>query len=199
MPRSRLSLHARVLTALTVVPLSLAVAWPASAAIEAEGFTPGPEVFAYVGEVAFLTPSTSPLVVGFHEANGPGTLTFSPASGQVLDPRGRGTDPASAVDIVLPAGEDVRAVVSGTVTDVASYTLYGSTSDVLVMIEPDGRPDLRVKLLHLDEVVVVPGQRVAAGIDVIAGTARTLPFASQVDRITGDRIPHVHIEVVPAA
>ncbi len=64
------------------------------------------------------------------------------------------------------------------------------------MINPDGRPDLEVKLLHIQGVAVEAGDRVEAG-DVIAANATLFPFQSQIDRLTGDPSwPHVHLEVV---
>lgn len=154
-----------------------------------------PYPFATVDEVEFVTPSPRPLLVGFHEAAGHGTVALTPTAGEVLAPRGRGTAPTSAVDVALEPNDPVLAVVTGTVLDVSTYTLYGRLSDVLVTIVPDGRPDLRVRMLHIDDVRVSPGQHVTAGRDVVAGTARGLPVSSQIDRYTGRAAPHVHIEV----
>jgi hypothetical protein len=54
-----------------------------------------------------------------------------------------------------------------------------------------------VKILHILGLEVSPGDRVEAGVTVIADHAHQLPFASQVDDIrTADPAwPHVHIEV----
>lgn len=156
---------------------------------------PTPYVFATVGGLEFVTPSPRPVLVGFHQAAG-GTVAFTPVAGQVLATRGRGTSPTSAVDVALEPGDPVLAVVTGTVTEVAPYALYGRHDDVLVTIVPDERPDLRVRLLHIDDVRVTPGQHVTAGRDPIAGTARPLPVNNQVDRYTGRSLPHLHVEVV---
>ncbi len=52
-------------------------------------------------------------------------------------------------------------------------------------------------MLHIDGVQVSRGDRVEAGITVLAPRARPLPFSSQIDRLTGQPAwPHVHIEVV---
>lgn len=154
-----------------------------------------PRPFATSEGIELWTPSARPVLIGFHEAAGLGTRVLTPIEGQVLASRGRGTAPTSAVDVALEVGEPVRAVVTGTVVEVAPYTLYGRHPDVIVVIAPDSRPDLRVRMLHIDDVRVVPGQRVTAGLDVVAGTARHLPVASQVDRYVGRSVPHLHVEI----
>lgn len=154
-----------------------------------------PRPFATSEGIELWTPSARPVLIGFHEAAGHGTRVLTPIEGQILATRGRGTAPTSAVDVALEPGEPVRAVVTGTVVDVAPYTLYGRHQDVIVVIAPDSRPDLRVRMLHIDDVRVVPGQRVTAGLDVVAGTARHLPVASQVDRYIGRALPHLHVEI----
>lgn len=51
--------------------------------------------------------------------------------------------------------------------------------------------------MHIDGVRVEPGDRVKAGVTVLAGRARKLPFRSQVDDYTAEPSwPHVHIEVI---
>ena len=116
----------------------------------------------------------------------------------VLPSRDRPGGPTSAMDIAVPTGADVTAPVTGTVRMASPYTLYGRYPDVHLEIEPDGRPDLRVVVIHVDDVAVGPGDRVVAGETTIAGTARQFPFASQVDRFvdTGERpAAHVHVEL----
>jgi biotin carboxyl carrier protein len=175
--------------------------------------TPEPHAFARIGELDLLTPTARPLLVGFHEAGGPSPLPLEPlgerrapeeaigrldVSHAILGSRGRGTSPTSAVDIVVRPGEEVLSPVTGTVASVSRYVLYGSATDVIVVLRPDDAPDLLVKVLHVEGVVVSPGDKVAAGETVVAGSGRILPFSSQVDRIVGERLPHVHIEVVRA-
>lgn len=112
----------------------------------------------------------------------------------ILPTRGRWNSATSAVDISIPHNTLFTSPVTGTVVDVQTYALYGSVPDNMVMIRPDSRPDLTVVIMHLNGVRVTSGQRVTAGQDVIALTARQLPFASQIDRFAGSR-PHAHIEV----
>lgn len=56
-------------------------------------------------------------------------------------------------------------------------------------------PRKRVVVLHTVSPRVEPGDRVRAGRTVIASRSRELPFGSQIDRYSGRRLPHVHIEV----
>jgi murein DD-endopeptidase MepM/ murein hydrolase activator NlpD len=172
---------------------------------------PTPHTFATVEGAELVTPSAVPLLVGFHQAAGPSPLPLEPVGDNVsaedaiagdgevyavLPSRGRGTHPASAVDIVVPPGTEILAPVSGTVAAVSRYQLYGGTSDVVVVIGPDDAEGLLVKVLHVKGVAVAQGDTVVAGESVIAAEGRPLPFASQVDRFVGERLPHVHIEVV---
>ena len=78
-----------------------------------------------------------------------------------------------------------------------SYVLYCEYSDDLVFIEPDEQPGWQVKVFHIDGFQVAPGQRVEAGVTVLAPRATVLPFESQVDELTAEPSwPHVHIEVI---
>lgn len=74
------------------------------------------------------------------------------------DPRDGGRRQHEGVDIFAPRGTPALAAASGTVTRVAEGGLGGKT----VWIRPDGRA-LGLYYAHLDEQLVVPGQRVATG------------------------------------
>lgn len=154
--------------------------------------------FARVGDVELVSPSPAIRLVGFHESAG-GTVPLQPVQDvqpmMTLPSRARGTHPRSAVDIAMPVGADVAAVATGTVTAVNPYALYGSTKDYIVEIAPSEDPSLRVKMLHVAEVSVAVGDEVVAGETKVAGSARLLPFGSQIDRHTGQRTPHLHVEV----
>lgn len=173
--------------------------------------------------VDLLSLSTETVLVGFHEAAGPGTETLESlaplavalndeetplgvgASEEQVAPvmelptRDRGRAASSAVDVAVPAWEDIYAPVSGTVVEAAPYTLYGEFADNRIAIEPDGHPGVHVVMVHIGEVEVRPGDRVVAGETVVAGTAKQFPFASQIDRfaeeVSGRAHPHVHVEV----
>jgi hypothetical protein len=185
-----------------------------------------PRPIARIEGLTLLAPSSAVVVVGFHEAatvhalplTPRGTLTDNhnptryephPAGvdgGEAVDgvdhlvmaSRGRRPGPTSAVDVVLRDDEPVLSPVTGTVSDVRVYYLSGRHEDVRVEIVPDAAPHLRVVLVHVDGIRVGIGDRVTAGVTVLADTARGFPFASQIDRETEpDRWPHVHLEVQP--
>ncbi|GGI04927.1 hypothetical protein [Egicoccus halophilus] len=178
-------------------------------------------VFALVDELELHLPAAQVEAHGFHEAAGStplpltpvGTLVdtgdlngFDPASAVaddagpdylVLPTRDRAQHPASAADVVVRPDEAVLAPVDGEVTAVADYHLYGQHTDTVVYVRPDDAPHLTVRVLHVEDVAVGEGDVVTAGSTVLADRARQLPFASQIDRLVGDTLPHVHLEVVP--
>jgi hypothetical protein len=156
--------------------------------------------FAVAGDVTLHFPAERVEHVGFHESNDEGAQHIDPLPGidaTTLPDRGRGNDPQGAADTVVEPGMEIRAPVSGTVRNANAYTLYCDYTDDLVVITPDDHPGWRVKILHILGLQVSPGDRVEAGVTVIASHAHQLPFASQVDDIrTADPPwPHVHIEV----
>lgn len=177
-----------------------------------------PIVFASGAGVDLHLPALRPRGVAFHEAALPGARSlrplgrcrpcrhhrFTPPSPDgpglryaVMPPRGRGTSPTSAVDVVVGPGARVRSPVSGTVRSVERYRLYGRHADIRVVIRPDGPPGIEVVLLHLRGVTLSAGDRVEASVTPV-GRARKLPFRSQVDRFVPGGLPHVHLEVVDA-
>lgn len=174
--------------------------------------------FADVDGLELVLPHAEPVLVAFHEALLAEALELTPVGRleandnptkftggreragpafHVLSSRGRPRPATSAADVVVPQGGTILAPVTGTVTEVRQYALYGSTRDWRVVIEPHGRPDLHVVLIHLHEPSVVVGDEVTAGQTPLAA-ARKLSFASQVDYVAGDGFPHVHLEVKPA-
>ena len=187
--------------------------------------TAAPEGLATFADVSLVVPAAGNVeaVVGFHQAgarSGAETLSplgttvtsavpkFAPESGpdevaargsaghahHVLAYRGRGTHATSAVDVALPTDASVLSPVTGVVATVAPYNLYGKSRDLTIAIVPDDASGHAVQLFHLDEPVVEEGQRVEAGVTPLA-SVRTLPMRSQIDRITTDGRPHVHLEI----
>jgi hypothetical protein len=170
------------------------------------------------GELTILATSTDPVLVGYHEAGTRDGLELEPV-GQLItnhnatrttappdDPegtpylimhsRGRAAPATSAVDIVMRDDDPVLAPVDGTITDIRDYYLSGRYHDLRVEIAPDDAPELRVIVIHVDEVAVAVGDHVEAGRTELAGTARRFPFFSQIDSQTDpERWPHVHLEV----
>jgi biotin carboxyl carrier protein len=153
--------------------------------------------FASVGSLGLHLPAHEVVVTGFHQASSAGSLAMTPQAGhRVLPSRGRGSPATSAVDIVLVDDQPVRSPVSGTVTKVESYSLYGRYPDRRIIIRPDEAPQARVVMLHVTGVRVEAGQQVEGGVTEIAGGARRFPFRSQVDAETAPQSwPHVHYEV----
>lgn len=192
-----------------------------------EGSVPGAAVaatplFAGVDQVRLALPAPEVTRIGYHEASFPNALAITPLGTNVdnqnttkftagdpgvgpdylvLSSRGRPNPATSAVDVVMPEGTPVASVVTGQVSAVEPYLLYGRHADTKIEIIPDGRPDLRVVLIHVAEVGVRPGDRVEAGRTILAGTPNVFPFSSHIDRYAeGTPEPHVHIEVkVPDA
>jgi biotin carboxyl carrier protein len=159
-------------------------------------------------------------LVGFHESASGGALELASAhpvvsshpnvTAQVPDgdgpvvvlpPRHRAGSPTSAIDLSVVAGSPVVAPISGEVVEVAEYTLYGTTRDLLIQIRSSEDPGVVAHVHHLEGAVVAVGDHVEAGTTVLATEARQLPFESQIDRYTvahrGQATPHVHIELRP--
>ena len=159
------------------------------------------EPFATFAEVTLLHPSNRVERIGFHESNHDGARQLEPTStavnAMVLETRNRGNGSHTAADIVVQPGTEIRSPVTGTVLRAGGYILYCKHNDDFVVIEPDAHPGWEVKLLHISGVTVSAGDRVEAGITVLAPMATPLPFDSQVDEFTGEPSwPHVHIELV---
>lgn len=161
--------------------------------------------FATAGAVTLSHPSNRVERIGFHQSNHEGAQPLTALATAVhpatLEARARLTSAQAAADVVMdPAGE-VRAPVTGRVKRSGTYTLYCRYSDDYVVIAPDANPRWEVKILHIDGVRVRRGDRVEAGVTVIAPRPTQLPFGSQVDelRTVDPAWPHVHIEVVDPA
>lgn len=154
-----------------------------------------------VAGLTIMAPSAVIERAGFHQSSHPGALPMTavdPAPVRIVTmaSRNRGTHRRGAIDIATGPGAEIVSPVAGTVARAGSYTLYCRYRDGYVVINPDGRPDLEVKILHVQEVAVRPGQRVAVG-QRIAATSTGFPFRSQIDALTAEPSwGHVHIEVV---
>jgi murein DD-endopeptidase MepM/ murein hydrolase activator NlpD len=156
------------------------------------------EVFAQVGDLALRLPSHAVVVHGFHEASNRTSFAMTPVGDEprLLPSRGRPAPATSAVDIVLVDDEPVRSPVTGTVEVAESFHVYGKHPDRRIVLVPDDAPELRVVVLHVTGVAVTTGDRVEAGVSVLAESARRFPFRSQIDDETApDAWPHVHYEV----
>lgn len=202
-----------------VLPADPAIAADAGPAGADAADEPAPSVavLGRVGGLLLHVPAEDAVLISYHEAAYPEALAIAPLGSLLANEnptrsldheehpdgtgfhvqvsRGRANASTSAVDVVLLPGEEVRAPVSGTVTDVRPYQLYGTHDDVRIELRPDDAPDHAVVLIHVQDVVVRAGDRVDVG-DVLAGSARKFPFSAVVDRQTEpERHGHVHLEV----
>ncbi|HEB13182.1 MAG TPA: M23 family metallopeptidase [Actinobacteria bacterium] len=177
------------------------------------------EVFASVRGVDLVLPVPKNQIqgIGYHQAYnkrspsltsrfalmpGPSTQSVSQAAaaGQlvsfVMPSRGRGSALASSVDIALAAGTKIKSIVDGEVLSVESYMLYGEREDIRIEIKPDGQPGLKVCVIHIEQPLVQPGQRVEAGKTPLA-TVRPLGINSQINHFISDITDHLHIQINP--
>jgi hypothetical protein len=161
-----------------------------------QAYTP----FATAGGVVLRHPANRVERIGFHESNLDGaqqlaTLSTS-APTLVMEGRARDTTARGAADVMVDPDAEIRAPVTGTVRYAGTYVLYCKYSDDFLVIEPDDHPGWEVKMLHIDGVQVRPGNRVEAGVTVVAPRATRLPFESQVEEGSyRPAWPHVHIEI----
>lgn len=165
--------------------------------VQAQAWVP----YATVGPVTLHHPADQVEAIGFHQSghDGAQAQTAAPTATRwfTMESRGRGTARQGAADIVVEPSTEIRSPVTGTVLRAATYTLYCDHVDQVAVIEPDARPGWQVKILHIEGLALVVGQRVEAGVTRVAAHARVLPFPSQVEDDTGvPAWPHVHIEVV---
>lgn len=184
-------------TTTTTVPTTTTTA-PRRRLVTEQAWTP----FASVGGITLHHPGSRVERVGFHQSNHEGAQTQeilpTAVAPTTLESRERLTAERTAADIVVDPAVEVRAPVTGTVLRAGTYVLYCKHADDYLVIEPDAHPGWEVKLLHISGVQVRAGDRVEAGITVVAPHATQLPFESQVDEVrTADPAwPHVHVEVV---
>lgn len=110
--------------------------------------------------------------------------------------RSRPGKPDTAADVGADPGSAVVSPVTGTVVKVKEFELYGKYPDYEIHIQPLGRPDLDVVLIHIDNVTAKPGDKVAAGITQIA-TVRKLAksVGPQLRSYTKNGGHHAHIQV----
>lgn len=174
----------------------------------------GPVEVARFEDITVVTDGAGIELVGFHESSDPDAIVLEPSGSVeipapdgstdvgpaiVLPTRHRAGAPTSAVDLAMAPGHEVPAPISGEIIEVADFSLYGSTPDLIVRIRSEADPSVVATVMHLDRGRVAVGDLVEAGITPIAAEALQLPFESQIDRFTtvhrGAPAPHVHIEL----
>lgn len=173
------------------------------------------------GLTVFLPCEASKVVtIGYHEAENPRTLSLQPMGycvgndnpkkmdmalpilkGKtpffILNNRGRRTSATSAVDITVKPGSEIASPVSGQITKIKRYFLYGKYEDFHIEIMPEGYPDLRIAMIHLDNLRIKVGDKVKQGDTVLANIRMLAQINSQIDRYTGNNFGHTHIQVNP--
>jgi hypothetical protein len=161
---------------------------------------------------------SSLLAVGFHQASGRTVLKLTPVSAcmRIQSPvrtrrmlgsmpgikmfqqplRGRGTSNFSAADCAVKPNSVILSPVSGTVTLVKNYRLYGLYRDVQLEIMPDNASrKLRVVVLHIQDPKVKVGDHLVGGVTPIA-TVRHFRFASTINRFLPVKYAdHAHIQI----
>lgn len=116
----------------------------------------------------------------------------------VMNSRGRGSALTSAVDIAMVPGAEVYSPVDGLVTTVKTYYLYNRIKDYHVEIQPEGFPEIRVAIIHINDVKVTAGERVKRR-ETFVGRMRSLPqISSQIHKYLPEKHDHIHIQVNPA-
>lgn len=108
----------------------------------------------------------------------------------------------SAIDCGGPVGATVYAPVSGTVVKVQEYSLYNNESypDIQIHIQPQGRPDLDVVLIHLTDASCAVGDVVEGGVTPIAAVRDVYAYIGDQMQLkdytaVGDNGNHTHIQV----
>ncbi|MGN0038826.1 MAG: hypothetical protein ACI36Y_06830 [Coriobacteriales bacterium] len=108
----------------------------------------------------------------------------------------------SAIDCGGPVGATVYAPVGGTVVKVQEYSLYNNESypDIQIHIQPQGRPDLDVVLIHLTDASCAVGDVVEGGVTPIAAVRDVYAYIGDQMQLkdytaAGDNGNHTHIQV----
>ena len=78
----------------------------------------------------------------------------------------------SAVEVGAPPGSPVFAPLDGTVVEVKPYLLYGKYDDVEIHIQPEGRDDLDLVIIHVSDPQVEAGDEVVAGKTQVASVRK---------------------------
>lgn len=108
----------------------------------------------------------------------------------------RSGKPDTAADVGAEPGTDVYAPVTGTVVQVRAYKLYDKYDDYEIHIRPDGWPEVDVVLIHVDDVNVAVGERVACGVSRIACVRKMSDKIDiQLGGYTRNGGDHVHMQL----
>ncbi len=109
---------------------------------------------------------------------------------------GEGREPTSSVLVGAQPGSPVTSPVSGIVTAVKTYKLYGKYNDVQIDIRLEEMSGTTISLLFIDEPVVSIGEVITAGKTQL-GKVRECPaeLGETLAKYTHDSGSHVHLQV----
>jgi hypothetical protein len=109
---------------------------------------------------------------------------------------GRPGKPDTAADVGAVEYTPVISPVTGTVTLVKPYRLYGRIPDFEIHIKPDAMPAADMVIIHVQDLEIADGDRVTGGITPIAHV-RSLhdDVNHQLAEYTGDPGDHTHIQL----
>jgi hypothetical protein len=108
---------------------------------------------------------------------------------------GSGNGATGSILVGAAPGSPVTAPISGTVTAVKQYKLYGKYDDVQVDIRPDEMSGVTMSILFIDEPVVSIGEVVTAGktqLGKVRGCQADL--GKQIAAFTHDSGAHVYMQ-----
>jgi hypothetical protein len=112
----------------------------------------------------------------------------------VLD--GAGGEDTTSVMVGAAAGSPVTAPITGVVTTVKEYLLYGKHTDVRIGIRPEKTSGLTVTMLFISDPVVSIGDIVTAG-KTLLGKVRECPaeLGAALSQYTYEAGAHVYLQV----
>lgn len=166
-------------------------------------------------------PKSSLTTIGFHEAFNPQSMRLKPRGIEIntkkmsrqkfrelkakyeeelfysLMWRGPRSGPInSSIDVGAKGGTMTYSPISGRVSEVRKYKLYGRIPDNEVHILPEGYNDRHVVIIHIDDIRVKAGDRVVTGLTPI-GRARQLSrfFKQQLSDYSKEAGDHAHYQV----
>lgn len=114
----------------------------------------------------------------------------------LLKGSGRSVAETAAVDVGAAPGTPITAPISGRVSAVKPYLLYGKYEDVQIDIQPEGLSGVELSLLFVDEPAVTIGQTVVAGKTQLGKVrAPQGDLGQKLSKHTHDSGSHVHLEV----
>jgi len=140
------------------------------------------------------------------EATGQSRVTRDQVEGEWLDADAMHlwraadtTEMDTSIDAGATAGTTLRSPVTGTVVLVKDYMLYNEVPDIEIHIQPEGRPDLDVVLIHTYDPLVKAGDKVEAGLTEVSHVrdiAKDLDDVQLAFYTPGDDPGnHVHVQV----